>query len=184
MSDNEKKIDAKLREIIKNKDMHSRFLLEKIEALEKRFEQSRVQDNVSWKGFRNKYGDLLNQIAELKEQEYLNVGEIRNIKQDFHELREVLRELFQRMGDNEDLSVIGYDLLEKLDASSASHTVKKEKTDALDSLLHGIDPAFLKTEKKEHECRYKKELEEVEKARAITVDVPDSWIIKDDLEGM
>ena len=38
--------------------------------------------------------------------------------------------------------------LEKLDSKvgSASHTVKKEKTDALDSLLHGIDPIFLKTD--------------------------------------
>jgi len=55
-------------------------------------------------------------LSELKEQ----VGKLnrnKHIQQRYiNDLREVLHELFQRMGDNEDLSKLGYDLLAKLDS--------------------------------------------------------------------
>jgi len=56
-------------------------------------------------------------ISELKD----DLGEFKqNCYEDFSikfvQLKEILRELFQRMGDYEDLTVLGYTLLEKLDS--------------------------------------------------------------------
>lgn len=67
----------------------------KIEALEKdvrKWKRRTIQDYFKMSKVLIRVRKNKEQIAELKEKEYLNAGEIRNNKQDFHELREVLRE--------------------------------------------------------------------------------------------
>ena len=84
------------------------------------------------------------QIDELKEYIDLQVKEIHTRSHNqAHKIEEVLRELITNLYLPNELR---HELLEKLD--SQGKTVK-EPTPALDALLHGIDPAFLKTEKKE-----------------------------------
>lgn len=63
-------------------------------------------------------GNHQQQLNELKERfDFKNeqaYNEHTSIRKHLNKTQEVLRELFQRMGDNEDLSVVGYDLLEKI----------------------------------------------------------------------
>ena len=94
------------------------------------------------------YGELKEQVKNCNVQDG-EIATILHLKTD--NIIKVLRELAYYC----DLTVEAREkILEMLDVGSARQTVKKENKEDLDSLLHGIDPAFLKTEKKE-ECKHK-----------------------------
>ena len=91
------------------------------------------------------------QLNELKER--VETNQIDRINEHIL-LEEVLRDLGYKLIGWQKEKQTDYD--KKCFAESLQYTLKKldgkkkvEKTDALDSLLHGIDPAFLKTEKKD-----------------------------------
>ena len=133
-----------------------------IKELEKRIKELEKNSlpKIIYEGSIRDHGNKINRLID-------NIAELKDWFLEYHDyelekVQEVLRELKLKV------ELVGsYTLTpeqfkytfddnywknkEKLDASSVSHTVKKEKTDALDSLLHGIDPAFLKTEKKEYD---------------------------------